>query len=169
MSVVQELRAYLIAQAVVQTNDHTVAAPSTVVPSVWMQMVAPEPRVGENITVTLRDTLLMPAATLQAWIIETYVDVIVRSRSEPAGEFLQRQIAGLIHPNDAHGGKVQWTMGALTVECSTFWRGDQPLPPIDEGAQAGSASGDAVRTWDRVQSFRFSCRRKALAGLPLTP
>jgi hypothetical protein len=159
LSVIDELRAYLIASGVVQAQD---AAPSNVLPAVWIIPIngaAPAPRDGENIAVTLRDTLLAPAASLEAWVIETFVDVIVRSRIEPAGTFLQRQIAGLLHPNDAHGGKKQWTMGALLVEYSTFWRGDQPLPPANPDDP----------TYDRVQSFRIGCRRKALAGQPTVP
>ena len=159
LSVTDELRAYLIASGVVQAQD---APESGVMPSVWIIPIngaVPGPRDGEAMTVTLRDTLAKGAATLEAWMIETFVDVIVRSRSEPEATFLQRQILGLIHPNDAHGGKMNWDMGALRVSYSTEWRGDQPLPTADPDNP----------TYDRVQSFRIACRRKALAGTPLAP
>jgi hypothetical protein len=158
LSVVDELAAYLVAQGVAQLPDQP---PSDALPSLWAMTLegVPGPREGESITITLRDTLLAPAATLEAWIQETFMDVIVRSRSEPAGTFVQRQIAGLIHPTSAHGGKTNWDMGQLRVEYSTIWRGDQPLPPADPNDP----------TFDRVQSFRFGCRRKALAGQPLVP
>lgn len=119
LSVTDELRAYLIASGVVQAQDAPV---SMTKPSVWITPMnggVPEPRAGEAITVTIRDTLATGAPGLASWIIETFVDIIVRSRSEPEGTFLQRQILGLIHPNDAHSGKVNWDMGALRVEYST--------------------------------------------------
>lgn len=152
--VTEELRAYLLAQGVVQAQD---AAPSTVLPSVWLDPRdgAPLPRTGEDITVTLRDTLLAAPGQMQAWIEVAFIDVIVRARKEPAGKLVQRQIRNLMHPVSAHGGRYQWTMGSLLVAYSTVWRGDQKLPVV----------GDAV-TFDRVQSFQIACRRQSLAGQP---
>lgn len=152
--VTEELRAYLVAQGVVQAQS---AAPSTVLPSVWIDPRdgARLPREGEDITVTLRDTLLAAPDPLQAWIEVAYIDVIVRARREPAGKMVHRQIRNLLHPVSAHGGRFQWTMGSLLVAYSTLWRGEQKLPVV----------GDAV-TFDRVCSYQIACRRQSLAGQP---
>ena len=158
--VISELRDYLVSSGACQAPDQPV---SMVLPSVWEDPRdgAPEPRPGEDVTITLRDTMLAPAASLEAWIEETFVDVIVRSRKPAQGKLVQRAIRDLIHPITAHGGKKQWTMGALVVEYSTIWRSDQKLPPPPGVTNPVS--------YDRVQSFRFGCRRKALAGQPTVP
>lgn len=157
LSVVDELRDYLIDQGVVQAQD---AAKSPTLPSVWISPLdgIPLPQGVENQTVTLRDTRLQAAATVEAWIEEAFIDVIIRSRSEPEGQFLHRAIRGLlIDQSDAAGMKRMWTMGAISpVEYSGEWRGEQPLPaPTDRD----------VTTYDRVASYRFGVRRKILAGL----
>ncbi len=123
---------------------------------------APLPRTGENATITLRDPTTRPAAELEAWVAETFVDVIVRARQAGAGKLLQRRILDLLAPYDLHGGRKQWMMGALLVEQSLVWRGDQDMPQRESIAQ-----GDAHATYDRVQSFRIRARRKILAGLTL--
>lgn len=152
--VIDELRSYLITQGIVQAQS---ATPSTTLPSVWLSPRdgAPLPRDGENVTVTLRDTLLAAPDRLQAWMEVAYIDVITRARKEPSGKLVQRGIRNLLHPISAHGGRFQWTMGSLLVAYSTVWRGEQPLPPV----------GDAI-TYDRVQSFQIACRRQSLAGQP---
>ena len=154
MHVTEELRSYLLAQGVVQSQ----AAPaSTVLPSVWLDPRdgAPLPRSGEDITVTLRDTMLAAPGQLDAWLEVAFIDVIVRARKEPAGKLLHRSIRNLLHPVGAHGGRYQWTMGGLLVAYSTVWRGEQKLPQV----------GDAA-TFDRVASYQIACRRQSLAGQP---
>lgn len=157
LSVIDELRDYLIEEGVGHAQD---ASPSLTVPSVWIMPLdgVPLPRTGENQTVTLRDTRLQGASTVEAWIEETFIDVIVRSRSEPEGQFLHRAIRGLlISQSDAGGMKRMWTMGAINpVEYSGEWRGEQPLPAVAERD---------ITTYDRVASYRFGVRRKILAGL----
>jgi hypothetical protein len=159
--VIEELQAYLVAQGVGQLPG---AAPSLTLASVWMapRDGAPLPRDGENATVTLTDTMLRSPSDLEAWMSETFVDVVVRSRQPSPGKLIQRAILGLIVPFGAHGGRKQWMMGNLLVEGSTEWRGDQVLPQMRSIAQT-----DAHLTYDRVASYRFSCRRKVLAGLSL--
>lgn len=154
MHVIDELRAYLIAQGVVQAQT---AAPSTVLPSIWLDPRdgARLPREGEDVTVTLRDTLLAAPDRLQAWEEVAYIDVITRARREPAGKLVHRSIRNLLHPIAAHGGRYQWTMGSLLVAYSTVWRGEQKLPH----------DGDAV-TYDRVASYQIACRRQSLSGQP---
>lgn len=158
---VEELQDYLVSQGVGQLQS---AAPSLTVPSVWLMPRdgAPLPRGGENATVTLSDTLLRSPSALEEWMTETFVDVIVRARQAPAGKRLQRSIHDLIVPFGASGGRKQWMMGDLLVEISREWRGDQPLPQRES-----VAAKDRHATYDRVQSFVFSCRRKVLAGLTI--
>lgn len=157
--VVTELKAYLIAQAVGQAFDTAV---SLTVPSIQVDTAdgAPLPRTGEGGTVTLVDTKLAAAATLEAWIQETFVDIIVRHRHPLACRQIHRAIYDLLVPNDSNGGRKIWFMNDLLVEYSTGWRGEQPLPYPTEGQT------DVV---SRVASYRFGCRRKSLAGTPLVP
>lgn len=151
--VVEELQDYLIAQGV---GNHPSEDPSSVLPRIYLRGRdgAPLPKTPETTTVTISDTLLQPPANLEAFLEETFVDIIVRSTSAGTGKLLQRSIRDLIHPIGDHGGKKQWQMGDLTVEYSTIWRGEQELP----------AAGDAeARTYDRVASYRFGVRRTLLA------
>ncbi|HET6502105.1 MAG TPA: hypothetical protein VFG87_15220 [Amycolatopsis sp.] len=164
----EQLHAYLIAQG---AGQHPSAAPSLTIPSVWMvpRDGAPLPRVDpatkaplENITITLVDTHFRSPSTLELSVEETFVDVIIRSRQPGAGKLVQRAIKSLLAPVDATGGRWQWMMGALLVELSTEWRGDQPLPQ-----RQSIGESDPHVTYDRVASYRFQCRRKVLAGLSL--
>lgn len=159
--VIEELQDYLVAQGVGQLPS---AAPSTGLPVVILapRDGAPLPRTGENATITLIDTMLRAPTGLEPWLEETFVDVIVRSRTASPGKLIQRTIHGLIAPFDQTGGRKNWMMGALRVEYSTEWRGDQPLPT----REAVTESNPRI-TYDRVQSFRFGCRRKILAGLSI--
>jgi hypothetical protein len=152
LHVVEQLQDYLVAQGVGQMPH---LGPSITVPSIVAEPPegAPEPRVGESATITITDTTLAPAASLEAWIEEAFIDVVVRSREASAGKLIHRTIRGLIHPNDAHGGRKMWTMGELLVEYSTIWTGEQPV------------DSDEV-SYRRKAGYRFGVRRKALAGLP---
>lgn len=153
--VVEELQDYLVAQGVGQLPGNP---PSTTLPSVWLapRDGAPRPRSGENVTITIVDTQLGSINELEAWIDETFVDIIVVARQNTAAKLTHRVIRNLIHPIEGHGGRKMWTMGQLQVELSTVWRGDQPLHQDDA-------------TYSRTASYRFQCRRKALAGTPETP
>lgn len=157
--VIEEFSAYLITHGIGQVPS---AAESTSLPSIWMSPRdgAPLPRDGENATITLSDTLAKVPSPLEQWMEEAFVDVIVRARSAPAGKLIQRRIHDLIVPYASSGGQKQWMMNGLLVEISDEWRGDQPLPQRQSVAEA-----DPHISVDRVQSFRFSCRRKILAGL----
>jgi hypothetical protein len=163
--VAKELHSYLIAQGVAQHPDTT---PSLTVPSVWLQPRdgAPLPRdnngtVLENATITLKDPMLTSPSSLEEWIEEAFIDVIVRARQSSMAQLIHRQIRGLIVPFDASGGRKQWMMHDLLVEYSDQWRMEQELPQL-----RGVAATDAHVTYDRVASYRFACRRKVLAGLP---
>lgn len=159
--VIEELASYLVTQGIGQRPS---ATPSLTVPSIWLMPRdgAALPRVGENVTITINDTNLSGPQELMAWIDETFVDVIVRSRQPGVGKLVQRSIKKLLVPWDAHGGRKQWMMNNLLVEASNEWRGDQPLPqsPV-------ATATDAHQTYDRVASYRFTCRRKILAGSTL--
>ena len=168
--VVQELQAYLIAQGV---GQHPSAAPSLTVPAIFTQPRdgAPLPRnldrdsngrwVGET-TVTIKDPMLTSPSSLEEWIEEAFIDIIVRAPQSATCQLVHRQIRGLIVPFDASGGRKQWMMNNLLVEYSDQWRLEQELPMLRAVAQT-----DAHATYDRVASYRFACRRKVLAGLTL--
>lgn len=158
---IEQFRDYLVAQGVVTPQD----APTPSAPTVWLQPRDgfPEPRrdkttnaLLESATVTLNDSQLGGVNDLSAWIEETFVDVIVVAPGSPAGKLLHRTIRNLIHPIGSHGGRKQWMMGALLVEQSTVWRSEQPLY-------------QDAQTYSRTASYRFLCRRKALAGTPDLP
>lgn len=152
---IEELRAYLLAQGVVQAQN---TAPSTSVPSIWLdpREGAPEPRQGENVTVTLVDMMLAGPNGLDAWMEDTFVDVIVRSRTKSPGVLTHRVIRNLLAPIADHAGRKHWTMGSLLVERSTMWRPEQPVVFQDQ----------QLRTYTRTAAYRFECRRQALAGTP---
>lgn len=162
--VAQELQAYLVAQAVGQLPS---AAPSLTVPSIWLQPRdgAPLPRKAagaftESATITIRDPMLSSPSSLEEWMEEAFVDVIVRALQPAAAQLIHRQIRVLIVPYTASGGRKQWMMNNLLVEYSDQWRVEQELPML-----RAVAATDAHATYDRVASYRFACRRKILAGL----
>lgn len=166
--VVQELQAYLVAQGVGQLPG---ATPSLTVPSIWLapRDGAPLPREDkatkaplEHVTVTLKDPMLTSPSSLEEWMEEAFIDIIVRAHQSAACQLVHRQIRGLIVPYDASGGRKQWMMNNLLVEYSDQWRMEQELPMLRSVAQT-----DAHATYDRVASYRFACRRKVLAGLTL--
>jgi hypothetical protein len=160
--VLEELMAYLIAQGAGQDKNTAV---SSTLPSVWLlpRDGAPLPRTGEGATVTLGETLSRLTDRLEPWLTETFVDVTVRATGAARCKLIQRQILNLIVPFDSSlGGRKNWDMGALRVECSDLWRGDQPMPQRQSVGET-----DPHVTFDRVQSFRFLCRRKTLAGLSI--
>lgn len=158
--VIQELRAYLIAQGVAQDQN---TAPSTVVPSIWLapRQGAPEPRRQdadwlEEATVTLADVKKLPPPNLGDILEEAFVEIMVRARGDAQAQMIHRQIRGLIVPEGANGGQRQlWMMNDLLVEYSRIWVGEQPTPTQGNG-----------ETYDRVAAYCFGCRRKALRGLP---
>ncbi len=167
--VVDELLAYLLAEGVgVDFNT-----PSLVLPCLLADPIdgAPAPRAGQEVaTVTLRDTMLAgPAGGAEAYIEESFVDVIVRALDPATAKLIHRSIRGLLHPIGDNHGRQLWTMGGLLVELSTMWRAEQPLDEAsDQLSGSGSARPDPVG-WSRIASYRFEVRRKALAGQPYAP
>jgi hypothetical protein len=152
--VADQLYAYLIAQGLAQDWNTTV---SSTVPGIMRNPRdgAPAPRPGETATITLVDTMLAPAGTLEAWIEEAFIDVIVQSANMATIKFTHRQIAGLLHPNSAHGGRKMWQMGAINpVLYSMFWRGEQDRP------------SSSPKIWARSRGYRIGVPRTVLAGLP---
>lgn len=156
----EELQDYLIEQGVGTMPPPKSGPPINVdLPSIWLEPRdgAPQPRAGlEAATVTLVDAQLGGPNTLEAWLEEAFVDVIVVARHNAAAKLIHRGIRNLIHPIESHGGRKQWLMSDLLVEYSTIWRAEQPL-----------AQSDAA--YSRTASYRFCVRRKALAGTPDTP
>ena len=172
LDVLQELQTYLVAQGIGVAPFNPKPADGVQTTTIWTY-----PRDGavlpRNIakvngvlqgetTVTLVDTNLRSPSSLEPWMTETFVDVIVRSPQAFTGKLVQRAIRDLLMPNDAVGGRHQWMMGALLVEMSDEWRGDQVLPQ-----RQAVGESDSHATYDRVASYRFQCRRKILAGLTI--
>lgn len=164
--VAQELQSYLVAQGVGQDPDDT---PSLTLPSIWLQPRdgAPLPRVDkstgialEAVAITIKDPMLTSPSSLEEWMEEAFIDIIVRAHQPAMAQLVHRQIRGLIVPFEASGGRKQWMMNNLLVETSTQWRMEQELPQL-----RGIAATDSHRTYDRVASYCFACRRKILAGL----
>lgn len=146
--VVEQLRAYLVAQGIVRNAESAGAAPPC-----WLNPRdgAKEPVSPDLSAVTLVQTLAVPQDVLhQPFLQEPIVDVLIRATTSPRAELLQRAIRGVL------ADKRLLTMGDLLVERSLVWREDQHLQADD-------------RTYTRVQSFRFLCRVKALQGLPYAP
>lgn len=162
LHVIEELQSYLVAQAVCQLPS---AAASMTVPSVWLhpRKGFPQPRDGEQTTISLVDTLQSQPVG-QNWEEEAFVDIIVRSTSASACKLTHRTIRGLVTPIDQPFAKQLWMMNNLLVEYSTPWRGEQPLPIV-----RSQDAGNNLVTYDRVASYRFGCRRKSLAGTPYVP
>lgn len=157
---VEELQDYLIAQGV-GTMPPPKGGPAinAGLPSIWLSPRdgAPRPRDGlESATVSIVDTQLGSVHDLDTWIEESFVDVIVTAPNNGTVKLIHRGIRNLLHPITGNGGRKQWMMGALLVELSTVWRGEQPL-----------AQDDFV--YARTASYRFQVRRKALAGTPDLP
>jgi hypothetical protein len=153
--VVEQLQLYLVDQGIGQMPDDP---PSGVKPSIWMKprQGAPAPRMDganwlEEATITVSDTLLRPRPNLEAWVEEAYIDIVIRARQDAACQLLHRSIKGLLAPVGLLGGKQNWTMHELPILYSRTWRGEQPLPPLDDGV-----------TYNRVTSYQVACRRSDL-------
>lgn len=170
LQVVEELKAYLIAEGIAQHfgNGPSDPAPSQILPSITISPKdgAPQPRDGEDAVITLRDTFLGSPSSLESWIEEAFVEVIVRHRHAGRCKLVHRTIRGLIWPNDAVGGRKMWMMNDLLIEQSDLWRAEQELPFAADTTRGGATR---LQTADRVQTFRFMCRRKSLAGEPYAP
>lgn len=154
MFLLDELRAYLIGQGVVQAQD---APASLTLASVWLdpRQGAPEPKDGENVTMTIIDTgLSLPRLVEQEE--RTVVEFIVRSRKKPANSMLHRVLRGLLHPIDQVGGRKLWLMNDLLVQRSSLAREEQPVT-VPEGD---------VPCYTRTASYVFDVRRKSLLGAP---
>lgn len=163
--VVEELRSHLITAGIVQMPADALSATT---PGCWLRprTGAPEPRSTtgsddriEVATVTLVATGIAAPGRNANVLEETYVDVIVRARTEQPAMLLHRQIRDVIVPVDGSSGDRQqlWMMNDLLVEASALWRPEQPLPMPED-----------AETFDRVASYTFECRRKSLRGEPYT-
>lgn len=145
---VEQLRAYLVAQGIVRNAETTGPLPPC-----WMNPRdgAREPTGSDLAAVTLIQTLAIPQpGEVQRFLEEPIVDVVVRATSDPRAQLLHRQIRGVLADRDL------FTMGSLLVERCLVWRMDQP-------------TGQNDKTYSRTGSFRFLVRVKALAGLPYAP
>lgn len=148
----EQCHAYLIAQGVGQHPDDP---PSLAVPSIWLapRDGAAQPRDGEKAAITLVDTVSGTSPLNEDYMEESFLSVVVAATQNNACKLLHRQIRNLLQPAGPPWGRHHWTMGALLVEYSYCWRGDQPI------------RSDRVAYW-REASYAFGCRRNALAGTP---
>jgi hypothetical protein len=116
----EEIKAYLVAQGIVQDNA---ATPSTLKPGVWLNPRdrGPEPRAGEDATVTIYTGPEHARDWYEGFLQERLFDFVVRARKQPQGELLQRQIRAALEE------KKGVMFGQLRVEWSKLDRGEQPL------------------------------------------
>jgi len=163
--IIEELQTYLVAQGVGQLPN---ATPSAVLPSIWIQprdgarlpgkargsYTAQQAKV-ETTTVTLIDTQTGSPmnGALEAYLDETFIDIIVRSSTAAPGKLVHRGIRGLLHPTGSLNGKHGWQMNSVLVEYSNIWRAEQPLPFVYDGD---------TQTYDRVAAYRLGVRRTNL-------
>lgn len=150
----EELQSYLVTAGI---GHSFTDAPSTSYNRValYPRDGAPQPVKGsEHAVITVRPSMIGVPSDLEAWVEESYMDIIVRADNNGRAQAVQTDIRDLLHPIDSHGGRKQWQMAGLLVECSRVWRPDQPI------------GSDSI-SYDREQSFAFYVRRKVLAGLTL--
>jgi hypothetical protein len=148
---IREVRAYLIAQGVVQAAE-TASTGDYSPPRCWLDPRdgAPEPKVasGEDAVVTITSTLTIPGEWLEGRYLEQrIVEITTRAGSSERAELVQRQIRNVLEE------QVNTFFGDLRIESSKLWRGDQKI------------SSDAT-SYTRSQSFVIAARVKSLAGLP---
>lgn len=156
LDVAEELQAYLVAQGVGKLPADADGEHPVII--LAPRDGAPQPqkdgsgRFGQVSTVTITTILAARPNPLDFAIDESFIDLVVRARTNGAAKLLLRQIRGLLNPNSAIGGKRMWQMGAINpVECCLPWRGAQPI-----GADENS--------YDWSESYMFSVRRAILGG-----
>lgn len=145
----EQLQAHLVEEGI---GQHPSAAADEDLPSIWLnpRAGAPEPRDGENATITLVATNQVPGRPLEGFLETRIVDVIVRARKSPLGELIQRQIRAELDD------RREYFLNDLRIERSHLWRGLQP-------------TGSDETSYQTNQSFLIEARTKSLAGLPYSP
>lgn len=148
---IEEFRAYLIAQGIVRAYGTAGTLPQCVLAP---RDGAPEPyplgKTYADAVVTLEQTGHVVRGPMEEFLEEAIVSVTTRAFRSQDAELIQRRIRNIVN------GEELLTMGALLVEWARVWIGDQPL------------AADSV-SHTRRQAFRFGIRVKALAGVPYTP
>jgi hypothetical protein len=156
LDVAEELQTYLVAQRVgVLPAGRDGTTPIVILAP---RDGAPQPQkdgsgaFGSAATITILTILAARPNALDFAIDETFIDLIVRARTNGAAKLILRQIRGLLNPGDAVGGKKMWRMGAINpVECCLPWRGAQPI-------------GQDANSYDWSESYMFQIRRRILDG-----
>lgn len=148
---IEEFRAYLIAQGIVRAYGTAGSLPQCVLAP---RDGAPEPlptgKAYADAVVTLEQTGHVVRGPMEEFLEEPVVSVTTRAFRSQDAELIQRRI------RDSVNGEELLTMGSLLVEWARVWLGDQSL-----------AADQTSHT--RRQALRFGVRVKALAGLPYAP
>jgi hypothetical protein len=151
VSVLEQLRAHLVTNALVRLPGTVGAAPVCRLPG-DPSYGTPEPDAGQDVVVDLDAGARVPWRQPfgDRYIEQRIVDVTVRSTFPWPGELLQRQIANLVIEQRGV------FFGDLRVEWCRLFRGDQ-------------LTGSDSRLFERMQSFTIAARVKSLAGDPYVP
>lgn len=138
----EQIKAYLVAQGIGQDNENPT---SLNVPGIWLnpRENAPEPRAGENATLTVYVGPEIPGDWYEGFWQERLFDFVVRARKEPQGELIQRKIRA------AFEEKKAVMFGQLRVEWVKLDRGEQPV------------SSDET-SYTSIQGFRICYRIASL-------
>lgn len=146
LGICEQFRQHLITNSVARSDMNTAGA----LPPVILNPVEGPPQPdfkgalkADQAFITIRLTGTAPTDHLEGFLEEPIVEVIVRAKSWPTGEMLQRVIRGLV--ND----RKDFMLGSLHVQWCLLWRGVQPVP---------LTSGAVSETFDLTQSFRFQVR-----------
>lgn len=144
--VIQELQDELVTEGIGQLPA---TSPTTVRASVWLQPRdgAPEPRSGENVTITLIPVSAVPPDPFEGFLERQVIDVVVRARKREQGETVHRRVREIL--ND----RREWTMGALRVEWSSLVAGMGPVTSDET-------------SYTTRETYEIAARAKSLLGLP---
>lgn len=161
--VIEEFRAYLVAQGAVRNwgtsgngLPQCILDPRDGAPEAGAQAGtnviaggkgASDAANYEAAVITLTRTGLTPQRPLEEFQEDAHVECIVRAYRSPDAELIQRRVRASID------GLKLFTMGALIVEWARVFTGDQPL-------------GSDETSYSRMQTFMIRSRVKSLAGLP---
>lgn len=138
----EEIEAHLISLGIVQAEA---APPSLEIPRCVKNPRdrVPEPKDGENAMVGIYTGPEIPGEWLEGFLQERLFEFVVRSRKEPQGELIQRQIRAAL---EEQKGVM---FGQLRIEWSKLANGEQPV------------AADKT-SYSSIQGFRIAYRIASL-------